>query len=45
MDFFKIINAICSVIAWLIVMAIIWALAPYASKLIHVVQTVHDFAK
>jgi hypothetical protein len=45
MDFFKILNGAFSVIAWLIVLGIIWALAPYAGKLMHFIQTVHDFGK
>jgi hypothetical protein len=45
MDFLKIINAALSVLAWLVVLAIIWAISPYFFKLITVVQTVHDFGK
>lgn len=45
MDFFRIINALFSVIAWLIVLAIIWAVSPYALKFIHAINVVHDFGK
>jgi hypothetical protein len=45
MDFFKILNAALNILAWLIVLAAAWALYPYFFKLLHVVQTMHDFAK
>lgn len=45
MDFFKIINAALTIVAWLLVLAVAWALYPYFFKLLDVVKTVHDFAK
>ena len=45
MDFLKILNATLSVIAWLIVLAIVWALAPWFWRILEIVQKVHDFAK
>jgi hypothetical protein len=44
-DFLKILNAAFAVIAWFIVLAIIWALGPYALKMLHFVQSVHDLGK
>ena len=45
MDFFKILNIAGTILAWLIVLAVVYALYPYFHKLLTVVQTIHDFAK
>ena len=45
MDFFKILNIAGTILAWLIVLAVVWAVAPYFHKILTFVQSVHDFAK
>ena len=45
MDFFKILNIAGTILAWIIVLAVVWAVAPLIMKLFVVVQHIHDFAK
>ena len=45
MDFFKILNIAGTILAWVIVLAVVWAAAPYIVKLYVVVQSIHNFAK
>ena len=42
---FKILHTAARIIVWLLVLAVIYALYPYIGKLLHVVQSIHDFAK
>ncbi len=45
MDFFKILNTAGTILAWIIVLAVVWAAAPVIVKLFSVVQSIHDFAQ
>ena len=45
MDFFKILNIAGTILAWIIVLAVVWAAAPIIVKLFVVVQSIHNFAK
>ena len=45
MDFFKVLNIAGTVLAWVVVLAVVWAAAPYIVKLYVVVQSIHNFAK
>lgn len=45
MDFFRILNAAFSILAWVIVAVIIWALYPFAGKALTILQGIHDFAR
>lgn len=45
MDFFKILNIAGTILAWLVVLAVVYAVAPLITKLFVVVQSIHDFAK
>ena len=45
MDFFKILNTAGTILAWTIVLAVVWAVAPVIVKLFVVVQSIHNFAK
>ncbi len=45
MDFFKILNIAGTILAWIVVLAVVWAVAPLITKLFVVVQQIHDFAK
>lgn len=45
MDFFKILNIAGTILAWIIVLAVVWAAAPIIIKLFVVVQSIHNFAK
>ena len=45
MDFFKILNIAGTILAWIIVLAVVWAAAPVIMKLFVVVQSIHNFAK
>jgi len=43
MEFFKILNTAGVILAWIIVLAVIWAVAPLIMKLFVIVQSVHNF--
>ena len=43
MDFFRILNNFATILAWLLVLGIVWALLPYLGKLWAFIQTVHQF--
>ena len=45
MDFFKILNIAGTILAWIIVLAVVWAAAPLIVKLFAAVQTIHNFTK
>ena len=45
MDFFKILNIAGTILAWIVVLAVVWAAAPLIVKLFAVVQTIHNFNK
>ena len=45
MDFFKILNIAGTILAWIVVLAVVWAVAPFIVKLFVVVQSIHDFTK
>lgn len=45
MDFIRILNAFFAVVAWIIILLIVWAVAPYAVHMWHFVQSVHDWGK
>ena len=45
MDFFKILNVAGVILAWIVVLAVVWAVAPLIVKLFVVVQQIHNFAK
>jgi hypothetical protein len=41
--FLKILNLALTVIAWLIVLAVVYAIAPFIGKFLHLIQSVHNF--
>ncbi len=45
MDFFKILNIAGTILAWLIVLAVVYALYPHFHKLLNAIQMIHDFVK
>jgi len=45
MGFFKLLNILGTVLAWIIVLAVVWATAPVIMKLFTVAQQLHDFGK
>ena len=45
MDFFKILNIAGIILAWIIVLAVVWAAAPLIIKLFAAIQTIHEFTK
>ena len=45
MDFFKILNIAGTILAWIVVLAVVWAAAPLIVKLFAAVQTIHNFTK
>ena len=45
MDFFRILNIAGTIVAWLLVFALGYAVYPYFHKMLIVVQTIHDFAR
>jgi len=45
MDFFKILNIAGTILAWIVVLAVVWAAAPLIAKLFVVVQSIHEFTK
>ena len=45
MDFFRIINAALNILAWLIVLAVVYAVFPYFQKLFSLVDTMHRFGQ
>ena len=45
MDFFKILNIAGTILAWIVVLAVVWAVAPLIVKLFAVVQSIHNFAQ
>jgi hypothetical protein len=44
MEFFRILNNFATILAWLIVLAIAYALFPYLAQFWVVIETVHHFA-
>ena len=45
MDFLKILNIAGTILAWIVVLAVVWAAAPLIVKLFAAVQTIHNFTK
>jgi hypothetical protein len=45
MGFFKILNTLGTILAWIIVLAVIWAAAPVVIKLFTLAQHLHQFGK
>jgi hypothetical protein len=45
MDFFKILNFAGTILAWIVVLAVVWAVTPVIAKLFVGVQSIHDFPK
>lgn len=43
MDFFRILNNFATILAWLVVLAVLWALLPYLGKLWILLQALHHF--
>lgn len=43
MDFFKILNTFATILAWLIIIIVLWAAFPYFSQLLQLAKSIHDF--
>jgi hypothetical protein len=41
--FLKVLNLVLTVAAWLIVLAIVYAVAPVIGKFLHLIQSVHNW--
>ena len=45
MDFFRILNNALTIIVWLLLVGLVYAVYPYLEKLLHLIQVMHNFAK
>ena len=45
MDFFKVLNTAGTILAWIVVLAVVWAAAPLIVKLFAAVTVIHNFTK
>lgn len=43
MDFFRILNNFATILAWALVLAIVWALFPYLAQFWAFIEAVHRF--